>query len=167
MDDFNINIPLSPLKISAEGNIVTCGNCKNSFVKAKRCTFCGQLIAYKEDKNESNLIKVIKNQNDFEKNGITDGESLYSFLEEAGINDMKKTSINTGNNVIRLPHYITMNWKKDKIRVNCKISEMEWIEAKTGFKHFDNGSGDPTHPYSFFINSFEELNIVINAIKQI
>ncbi len=161
------NIPLSPAKVSEDGEIITCRNCNENFRKARRCTFCGQLIAYKEDRKESNSNKAIKYQNDFEENGITGGGSLYSFLEESGINDMKKTSIDTNNNVIRLPHFITMNWKKDKIRVNCKISEMEWIEAKTGFKHFDNGSGDPTHPYSFFINSFEELNIIINAIKQI
>ena len=42
-----INVPLSPLMVSEDGK-VTCKNCKCEFFKAKRCTYCGQLIRYSD-----------------------------------------------------------------------------------------------------------------------
>lgn len=42
----DINIPEIPMKI--DGDNVSCPNCMQVFIRAKRCPECGQLILYKE-----------------------------------------------------------------------------------------------------------------------
>ena len=156
------NIPLSPAEIDKDDKTITCRNCNEKFIKAKRCTFCGQLIAYKDKNSEENT------QDDFDVNGINNAKDLYNYLVESGLEEISATSLNPGDNVIKLPNYITFNWKPQnkQVRVNCKLDEMDWIEAMTGYRHIDNGKGDPTHPYSFLLNSFTELSDVIDAIKR-
>ncbi len=163
----NLNIPLSPSEISEDGNLITCRNCNEKFIKAKRCTFCGQLIAYSDEKIETDKISNDSNQNDFASDGINNGETLYNYLMELGLTDLSCTAIDTNANVIRLPNYITFNWRKDKkqVRVNCKKDEMQWIEFETGYKHIDNGT-DRTHPFSFLLDNVDELINVVGAIKR-
>lgn len=163
------NIPLSPAEVSEDGELVTCRNCNEKFIKAKRCTYCGQLIAYKDGGKESFSEVTEENQYDFIENGINSGSSLYNYLIERGFEVIAPISLDTSENVIRLPNYISFNWKspKKQVRVNCQKEAMQWIEARTRCKHIDNGIGDPTHPYSFLLNNILELSNVIDAIKRL
>lgn len=112
---------------------------------------------------------VILDMNTIVKRGIQSGEELYAFLIDAGVCVSSTTALEGSENVIKLPDLTTFNWKKrdNIIRVNCKTEAMNVIEAKTGLKHFDNGSGDPTRPYSFLVESFSDLIDVIYALKTI
>ena len=160
----NKNVALPPLNISEDGR-VTCGNCKEVFIKAKRCTFCGQLILYPVFSKEADNI----GDNSFESHMVNSGEGIYKFLKEAGNWSLSPNSLDSSQNYIIIsPYNISFNWKKKKgqIRVNCKKEEMQWIEEITGLKHVDN-TGDAVRPYSFLLNSFKEFNSVIDAIKKI
>lgn len=55
-DTLSLNIPLAPLSQSEDGNKITCRNCNETFIRAKRCTYCGQLIDYSEDFGNTNTI---------------------------------------------------------------------------------------------------------------
>ncbi len=42
----DINTPIPPLGISADGSVVICPRCETKFKRAERCPDCGQLIKY-------------------------------------------------------------------------------------------------------------------------
>lgn len=58
-DSSKLNVPLAPLSISEDGIRVTCQNCKETFVKSKRCTYCGQLVDYSKEKENGRFIDCI------------------------------------------------------------------------------------------------------------
>ena len=62
---------------------------------------------------------------------------------------------------------VSFNWKvrTKQIRLNCKKEAMQVIEQKTNLKHIDNGKGDPTHEFSFLLDTFEEFSDAVNALK--
>ena len=67
IDTLKLNIPLSPLSISEDGNRVTCRNCNEIFVKSKRCTFCGQLIDYSARNEKKGIIDCVSMIDDINK----------------------------------------------------------------------------------------------------
>lgn len=158
-----LNAPLKPFSISEDGKTIICGNCKETFFKAKRCTFCGQLIDYNVEKQNE------KKTYGFEDNGIKSGKTLFNYLEKSGFSNMKSNALDNSDNYIILQDYnkMSFNWKlsQKQVRVNCKVDEMKWIESQTGYSHVENS--DKVRPYSFLLNSFEELENVIKSIKQI
>lgn len=100
--------------------------------------------------------------------GIDSGNGLKKLLDDSGL-VTEGVALETSENVIRLPEYITLNWKSRnrQIRVNCKENEMLKIEQYTDLKHFLNGKGDPTHPYSFLVDSFPDLIDMIYVLRRI
>lgn len=105
----------------------------------------------------------------FEKYSINSGVGLKQFLEDAGLQIEGTSGIEGSQNVIRVRGYTSLNWKanEDAVRINCKEETMKTIESKTDLKHFDNGPGDPTHPYSFFVYSLSDLVDVLYILKRI
>ncbi len=163
-EKYNKNVPLSPIIISEDGQ-VTCMNCGGTFIRAKRCTLCGQLILYPGETKETKS----KEGSSFEFNKVNSGKGIYKYLQEFGNWDLSSNALDSSDNYIIIkPYNISFNWKKKRgqIRVNCKKEEMQWIETRTGLKHIDNSS-DPVHPYSFLLNTFDEFENVVKAIKQI
>ena len=49
VDNSDINTPLEPKGMSADGYVVICPRCDTKFKRADRCPECGQLIKYQED----------------------------------------------------------------------------------------------------------------------
>ncbi len=82
-ETFNLNNPLLPLSISEDGKLVTCRNCKETFVKAKRCTYCGQVMDYSEDdgsKSSINYLSMIEDINKCEtKKDLMETFRKYGF----------------------------------------------------------------------------------------
>ena len=161
---FNKNVALSPLNITNDG-LVSCRNCGGAFIKAKRCTLCGQLILYPEAYKEISN----KEESSFESHKVDSGEGILKFLKESGNWTLSTNALDTSENyIIIAPYNISFNWKKRKgqIRVNCKKEEMQCIEVETGLKHIDN-TGDSVRPYSFLLNTFEEFQSVVDTIKML
>ncbi len=112
----------------------------------------------------------MKSENDtFAKYGITSGTGLKQFLEDAGVYIESVYNPAGTDNVIHLPHLITLNWKKTEgiVRLNCKEDVVQIIEKKTNLKHIQNYKSDPTHPHSFIIGEFSDLIDVIAVLKSI
>jgi len=105
----------------------------------------------------------------FKRYGIDSGEGLLSFVIDSGLAVQNATGIEGSQNVIYLPDLTTFNWKStDRIvRINCKEPAKNIIESVSKLNHIENGSGDPTRPYSFTISSFSDLIDVIFALKTI
>ncbi len=97
------------------------------------------------------------------------GSGLKTFLKYSGIKIESVTALEGPDNIIKLPDLTTFNWKARDgvVRVNCKEPAKSVIEQKTNLSHIDNGSGDPTRPYSFIIERFSDLIDVIYALKTI
>lgn len=49
LDKSDINTPLPPKGVSADGFVIICPKCDIKFKRAARCPDCGQLIQYQED----------------------------------------------------------------------------------------------------------------------
>lgn len=61
----SINVPMLPKKITEDKNnyIVTCGRCEEDFIKARRCTSCGQMLKWPDDDEFSKyLVRVEGNK---------------------------------------------------------------------------------------------------------
>ncbi len=105
----------------------------------------------------------------FSNYNLDSGNGLKDFLEASGLIIKGSSGLEGSQNIIKLNDLTSFNWKSSEnaIRVNCKEHAMNCIEAKTDLQHFDNGSGDPTRPYSFFIRSLANLIDVIYILKRI
>ncbi len=49
VNNSDINTPIEPKEMSADGFVVICPRCDTKFKRAERCPECGQLIKYQED----------------------------------------------------------------------------------------------------------------------
>lgn len=111
---------------------------------------------------------------DFIENGIKSTKDVVIFLINSKLYIDRVKDVDTTSNIIYLAEYTTINWKSGnpkhpedaQIRLNCKEPIMKVIESNSKFRHIDNGPGDrKTHPYSFLINTVEELSSVVEALK--
>ena len=102
----------------------------------------------------------------FEEMNVDSGRGIQEYLKKQGF-EVKATSPDTGQNVIRIPCMVSFNWKKStkQIRLNCKKEAMQVIEQKTNLKHIDNGEGDKTHEYSFLFDTFEQFENAVESLK--
>lgn len=98
---------------------------------------------------------------------IDSGTGLYNFLKASGLDISSSSGLDGTDNYIILKDFTSFNWKtaEDCVRVNCKEEAMRSIELKTNLKHFDNGKGDKTRPYSFFVRTLDELIDIIYILK--
>lgn len=98
---------------------------------------------------------------------IDSGTGLYNFIRASGLEIKSKTGLDGTQNTIIITDLTSFNWKtsEDCIRVNCKKEAMQSIELKTELRHFDNGKGDPTRPYSFYVRSLDEFIDIIYILK--
>ena len=105
----------------------------------------------------------------FNKYNINSGNGLQEFIMASGLKIKTSSGLEGVNNSIKLPDITAFNWKieENAVRVNCKENAMKVIEKYTELKHFDNGKGDPSRPYSFFVYSFSDLVDVVYALKTI
>lgn len=105
----------------------------------------------------------------FSEYNIDSGSALYKFLEDSGLLIEKTYQTESTQNIIYLPDKTTFNWKKADhvIRVNCKEDKKELIEKGTKLSSIDNGGGDSTRPYSFWIYHMSDLIDVIYVLKRI
>lgn len=105
----------------------------------------------------------------FNKYNIDSGEGLLEFLMASGLKIKTSSGLEGGNNSIKTSDITAFNWKPEEnaVRVNCKENAMKVIEKSTDLKHFDNGKGDPSRPYSFYVYCISDLIDVIYALKTI
>lgn len=73
------NIPLLPKHISEDGR-VTCGNCGDIFIMARRCTLCGQLVLYPEK-----LTKESGLEDFFKFHNLNSSKDIQEFFFECQI----------------------------------------------------------------------------------
>ena len=104
--------------------------------------------------------------NAFSNFGIKSGEGLKSLLDSCGL-ITNGVALDSSQNVIRLSNCVTLNWKsrRKQVRINCKEAMMHVIEQKTNLKHIANGSGDPTHEFSFLLDDMGSLVDVIYVLR--
>ena len=105
----------------------------------------------------------------FNRYNIDWGEGLKSFVEASGLIIKGSSGLKGSQNIITIPDYTSFNWKTNEnaVRINCKENAMHVIERYTALRHFDNGEGDPTRPFSFFARTFSDLIDAIYALKSI
>lgn len=100
---------------------------------------------------------------------INNGESLLRYLKQQKINVISYSALDGSQNCIYLPDNTSLNWKarNGEVRINCKKELKTIIEQRNDLHMLRNGVGDSVRDYSLLLKNIEDIEKVINTLRNI